>query len=85
MDALAALLQRHYATVCKVTLSDELAVEMAAAYRAEIYAMADALAGPDRPGETFHEKWARLATADATAESEVLRENLPTGVSGGDE
>ncbi len=41
---------------------------------AEIQSLADALAGPDRPGESYLEKVARLSTARFNAESDLLRE-----------
>ena len=40
----------------------------------EIQALADALAGPDRPGETYIEKVGRLNMARFNAESDILRE-----------
>ena len=64
---MAAMVQRHYKSVCGVTLTDEQAQEIADALHEEIFEMADALAGPDIPGETFMEKVGRLTTADATA------------------
>lgn len=39
----------------------------------EIETLAAAIAGPDRPGETYLEKVARLNTARVNAESDVLR------------
>ena len=40
----------------------------------EILALADAIAGPDRPGESYLEKLGRLNSARFDAESEILRE-----------
>ena len=42
----------------------------------EIQTLADALAGPDRPGESYLEKAARLTTARINAESDLMREYL---------
>lgn len=79
MDELAATVQRHYLTVCMTVLSDEQAQEVADSLWVDIFEMADALAGVGRLSETFEERAARLATAEATARSDVLRENLPAG------
>jgi hypothetical protein len=40
----------------------------------EIQTLANALAGPDRPGETYMEKVGRLNMARFNAESDILRE-----------
>ena len=42
----------------------------------EIEALAQALAGPDRPGESYPEKVARLATARFNAQSDLIREAM---------
>ena len=42
--------------------------------QSEIGALADAIAGPDQPGESYLEKVARLNSARLDAESEILRE-----------
>jgi len=42
----------------------------------EIRALADAIAGSDRPGETYLQKVGRLNQARLDAESEVLREMI---------
>jgi hypothetical protein len=42
----------------------------------EILSLADALAGPDRPGESYLEKTARLSTARTNAEADLIREHL---------
>jgi hypothetical protein len=43
---------------------------------AGIETLAQTLAGPDRPGETYLEKVARLASARQTAESDLVREAM---------
>lgn len=43
---------------------------------AEIQALAQTLAGPDRSGESYLEKTARLSTARFTAESDLIREAM---------
>jgi hypothetical protein len=42
----------------------------------EISTLAQSLAGPDRPGESYMEKVARLSTARFNAESDLLREAM---------
>ena len=42
----------------------------------EIQALADAIAGSDRPGETYLQKVGRLNQARLDAESEILREMI---------
>jgi hypothetical protein len=42
----------------------------------EIQTLAAALAGPDRPGESYLEKTARLSTARFNAESDLIREAM---------
>ena len=42
----------------------------------EIEALAEALAGPDRPGESYLEKTARLSSARFNAESDLIREAM---------
>ncbi len=42
--------------------------------QSEIQALADAIAGRDRPGESYLEKLGRLNQAQFDAESEILRE-----------
>lgn len=42
-----------------------------------VQALAMAIAGPDRPGEDFRAKFARLTAARFDAEADVLRETLP--------
>ena len=44
------------------------------AVQSEILALADAIAGKDRPGESYLEKLGRLNQAQFDAESEILRE-----------
>ena len=48
--------------------------ELGEQVESEIQALADALAGPDRPGETYMEKVGRLNMARFNAESDILRE-----------
>ena len=42
----------------------------------EIQTLAAALAGPDRPGESYLEKTSRLSTARFNAESDLIREAM---------
>lgn len=42
----------------------------------QIQEMATAIAGPDRPGETYLQKLGRLREAQMTAESDILREQV---------
>jgi hypothetical protein len=42
----------------------------------EVQTLASALAGPDRPGETYEQKLARLQTARFNAESDLIREAM---------
>ena len=42
----------------------------------EIDALAETLAGPDRPGESYLEKTARLSSARFNAESDLIREAM---------
>jgi len=44
--------------------------------QSEILALADAIAGKDRPGESYLEKVGRLNQAQFDAESEILRETV---------
>ena len=48
--------------------------ELGEQVESEIQALADAIAGPDRPGETYMEKVGRLNMARFNAESDILRE-----------
>ena len=48
--------------------------ELGERVESEIQALANAIAGPDRPGETYMEKVGRLNMARFDAESEILRE-----------
>ena len=50
--------------------------QMGQELEAEIESLAQALAGPDRPGESYLEKTARLSTARFNAESDLIREAL---------
>jgi hypothetical protein len=48
--------------------------ELGEQVESEIQTLANALAGPDRPGETYMEKVGRLNMARFNAESDILRE-----------
>jgi hypothetical protein len=48
--------------------------ELGERVESEIQALATAIAGPDRPGETYMEKVGRLNMARLDAESDILRE-----------
>ncbi len=48
--------------------------QLGAQVESEIQALADALAGPERPGESYLEKVGRLNMARFNAESDILRE-----------
>jgi len=48
--------------------------QLGAQVESEIQALADAIAGPDRPGESYLEKVGRLNMARFNAESDILRE-----------
>ncbi len=48
--------------------------ELGETVQSEILALADAIAGRDRPGESYLEKLGRLNQAQFDAESEILRE-----------
>jgi len=48
--------------------------ELGAQVESEIQALADAIAGPDRPGESYLQKVGRLNMARFNAESDILRE-----------
>jgi hypothetical protein len=48
--------------------------QLGAQVESEIQALADAIAGPDRPGETYLQKVGRLNMARFNAESDILRE-----------
>ncbi len=47
---------------------------LGAQVESEIQALGDAIAGPDRPGESYLEKVGRLNMARFNAESDILRE-----------
>lgn len=51
--------------------------EIGAQMEVQVQELQDAISGPDRPGESYLQKVARLNTARMTAESEVLRQVLP--------
>ncbi|MGO9954739.1 MAG: TnpV protein [Solirubrobacteraceae bacterium] len=48
--------------------------QLGAQVESEIQALADAIAGPDRPGESYLQKVGRLNMARFNAESDILRE-----------
>ncbi len=48
--------------------------QLGAQVETEIQTLADAIAGPDRPGETYLQKVGRLNMARFNAESDILRE-----------
>ncbi len=52
---------------------DAFFTELGETVESEIQAMADAIAGPDRPGESYLEKVGRLNSARFDAESDILR------------
>jgi hypothetical protein len=94
MGALAAMAEEHWRTVMPQAYAALPPARRAAVFeeieeqaQAQIEEMADALAGPDRPGETFMARAGRLTEAEATARSTVIRELVltePTAVRDGD-
>ena len=58
---------------------EEFFTQLGEQVESEIQALADALAGPDRPGETYMEKVGRLNMARFNAESDILREMVLIG------
>jgi hypothetical protein len=83
MNRYGALARRHWqqtdpARIQAIPESEREAffTELGERAQSEILALADAIAGPDQPGESYLEKVARLNSARFDAESEILREMI---------
>lgn len=85
MGELAAMAEKHWRTrmpkqYAAIPPGKRAAffAELEAQAAEQIQALADALAGPDSPGETFLERAGRLGSADQDARSAVIREMILT-------
>jgi hypothetical protein len=60
----------------KISDPEEFFTQKGLELEREVQALAAGLAGPDRPGESYLEKVARLQTARFNAESDLIREAM---------
>jgi hypothetical protein len=70
--------QQHLPTqYAKLRNPEAFFAEMGESLANQIEDLAEVLAGPDQPGESYMDKMGRLNMTRANAEDEVLREMLP--------
>lgn len=60
----------------KISAPEGFFAQLGAELEEQIDALARAIAGPDRPGESDQDKVARLTSARLTAESDLIREAM---------
>jgi len=74
--------QRHWQThlpsqYSQINGPEQFFTEMGETIAEQIEDLAEQIAGPDQPGETYLDKLGRLNMARQSAEDEVMRETLP--------